>query len=102
MKNTILSLVILFIFIACSNNWEYKIVTVIGTEQSSYGNMRAKSFYIPDDDFNKLGKEGWELVDIFEIIETAHPNFGDERYVSGIQPNVRTAELNFVFKRKIR
>jgi len=32
--------------------------------------------------------------------ETVHPNFGNEQYVSGIEPNVRTAEIDFVFKRK--
>jgi hypothetical protein len=45
-----------------------------------------------------LGNEGWKLVDVFEIIEIVHPNFGNDDYVTGLQPNVRTSTVNFVLK----
>jgi hypothetical protein len=41
-----------------------------------------------------------ELVNVYATTETTHPNFGNSEYVTGIQPNVRSSELNFVFKRK--
>lgn len=50
--------------------------------------------------YNSLGDEGWELVDVFEETETVHPNFGNSEYVTGIQPNVRTSEISFVFNVK--
>jgi hypothetical protein len=84
---------------SCTSNWEYKVVTVKGTEKEA-SKFDTKKFDISDDNLNLFGKDGWELVDIYETTETVHPNFGNDQYVSGLQPNVRTAEINFVFKRK--
>ena len=52
------------------------------------------------DSLNALGKDGWELVSAYETTETVHPNFGNSEYVTGLQPNVRTSEINLIFKRK--
>jgi len=49
----------------------------------------------------ELGLEGWELVAVAPLTETVHPNFGDEKYVTGLQPNVRTASFWLIFKRPI-
>ena len=86
--------------LSCTAKWEYKIVSVKGTEQGTLGKFQSDKFDVSDTSLNLFGKDGWELVGIFEKTETVHPNFGNEDYVSGIQPNVRTAEINFVFKRK--
>ena len=47
------------------------------------------------------GQNGWELVDTFLEHETAHPNFGKDDYVTGIQPNVRPQRLVLIFKRPL-
>jgi len=86
-------------FTSCTSNWEYKIFKVKGTEKEA-SKFDPKKFDVTDDNLNLFGKDGWELVDIYETVETVHPNFGNDQYVSGLQPNVRTAEVNFVFKRK--
>lgn len=82
---------------ACSHHWEYKIVSVEGTESTEYD---ARSFQITNEDLDIFGKEGWELVDIYTITETLHPNFGNSEYVTGIRENTRTQSVNYVFKRK--
>lgn len=52
-----------------------------------------------DSQLNEMGSQGWELVDVYTMTETIHPNFGNSSYVTGLQPNVRTSEVAFVFKR---
>jgi hypothetical protein len=85
---------------SCTSKWEYKTVSVKGEEQESLEKFQANTFDVSDESLNLFGKDGWELVGIYEKTETVHPNFGNDQYVSGIQPNVRTSEINFVFKRK--
>lgn len=85
--------------LSCFDKWEYKMVAVKGKEQDA-AKFESNAFDITDESLNLFGKNGWELVGIFEKTETVHPNFGNDQYVSGLQPNVRTAEINFVFKRK--
>jgi len=38
-------------------------------------------------------------VDTVTEIETVHPNFGDEQYVTGLQPNVRQRSVTLIFKK---
>lgn len=88
------------ISISCTSKWEYKTIIFKGTEQEEFAKFTTRKIDIPTTSLNSLGEEGWELVDIFEKIETVHPNFGNDEYVTGLQPNVRTLEVSFVFKRK--
>lgn len=83
---------------ACTYNWEYKVVTVEGTTTTDYA---PRTYDVANDDLNLFGKEGWELVDVYTITETVHPNFGNAEYVTGIRENTRTRSVNYVFKRKI-
>ena len=76
--------------------WEYKIISVWGEQISEFW---AKDIPIPEEDLNKLGDEGWELIDVYTRIQTVHPNFGNDKYVTGLQPNTRTQGIFFVFKR---
>lgn len=99
MRKTFIISSLLFGLIACSEKWEYKIVSVKGKEQES-GKFQSNKFEVSDTELNLFGKDGWELVDVYVKTETVHPNYGNEQYVSGLQPNVRTEDLNFVFKRK--
>jgi uncharacterized protein DUF4177 len=85
--------------LSCSDKWEYKMVSVKSKEKET-SKFESNKFDINDEALNLFGKDGWELVGVFEKTETVHPNFGNDQYVSGLQPNVRTAEINFVFKRK--
>ena len=84
---------------SCTSNWEYKVVTVKGTEKEA-SKFDPKKFDVSDESLNLFGKEGWKLVDVYPTTETVHPNFGNNEYVTGMQPNVRSSEINFVFKRK--
>ncbi len=85
---------------SCSSKWEYKTVSVKGKEDATMAKFQSNKFDVSDESLNLFGKDGWELVGIYEKTETVHPNFGNDEYVSGLQPNVRTAEINFVFKRR--
>ena len=52
------------------------------------------------DSLNTLGQEGWELVNTIELVGTTFPNFGDDKYVTGIRGQVATRTVQFVFKRE--
>lgn len=99
MKNLFLIGILALLVSSCTSNWEYKVVKVKGVEKES-SKFDSNKFDITDESLNLFGKDGWELVSTYETIETVHPNFGNSEYVTGMQPNVRTAEINFVFKRK--
>lgn len=101
----ILSVFILVIAVAsCSKDeeryqkWEYKTIEVWG---DAYSDFYPKHFEIPQARMDTLGAQGWELVDVYTMVQTAHPNFGNAQYVTGLQPNTRTAGVFYVFKRPI-
>jgi len=99
MKKVFLIAILGLCITSCTSDWEYKVVTVKGTEQVA-SNFDSRKFDVTDESLNLFGKDGWELVNVYPTTETVHPNFGNSEYVTGMQPNVRTSELNFVFKRK--
>lgn len=78
--------------------WEYKTIEVWG---DNYGKFSARTQPIPKADLDALGAHGWELVSVYTLTETVHPNFGNEQYVTGLQPNTRTSAVCYVFKRPI-
>lgn len=95
---------VIFIFTAClmlaacgNTKWEYKVVSVPGTSSADFTPM---VFGDETSMLNEMGEEGWELVDTYTETSTVFPNFGNEQYVTGLQPNTRTTVINFVFKRK--
>lgn len=101
MKNLFLFMVVV-IFTACSsnnncNNWEYKTLTITGESDSEFV---SNTFNVTDEDLNLFGAEGWELVNVYTLQETVFPNFGNEKYVTGIRENTRTKSINYVFKRR--
>ena len=100
MKIIFLTSIFVISIISCSQKWEYKTITYKGSEQDELAKFASKKIDIANSSLNSLGEEGWELVDVFEKTETVHPNFGNTEYVTGLQPNVRTSEISFVFKRK--
>ena len=53
------------------------------------------------EELNALGKDRWELSSSWTETQTAFPNLGDAKYVTGFQPNVRTQRVVLLFKRQI-
>jgi len=81
--------------------WEYLVLPVMaeGHERKGADAARYASVTPSKEELNKLGKEGWELVSSYLEMETAWPNFGNDNYVIGLQPNVRPQRVVLVFKR---
>ncbi|MCR4965688.1 MAG: DUF4177 domain-containing protein [Bacteroidales bacterium] len=97
---TLLTLVMILSLTSCTQKWQYKVIRISGTEQETLPDFQCKTININDQSLNELGREGWELVDIYTETETVHPNYGNSEYVTGLQPNVRTAATVFVFKKE--
>lgn len=102
MKKILFIILTCFIFLSCTSKWEYKVISIKGQDSETLAKYQAKNFDINEAYLNELGAEGWELVSVYEKIETVHPNFGNDDYVTGLQPNVRTTDVNFVFKKKLK
>lgn len=104
-KTLNLTVIILFIFAftACNKNkiWEYKIVNITSEEYSRTGiGSKYSTKEIPKDSLlNAMGAMGWELTSSYLEVETSFPNFGNEAYVTGIQPNIRPHDVVLIFKR---
>ena len=97
-------LILSIIFYSCSSkekSWEYKVVSY----SESVSRYRSGAFdnisITPSlDELNKLGDEGWEIATSYLEIETAFPNFGDDKYHTGIKSNIRPQRLVIIFKRE--
>lgn len=107
----VICLVWLFSLTSCGKTeWEYKVITY----SHEYGARHANQYdllentqafqnspILPNEkELNDLGKQGWEIVGIYTQYETSFPNFGDLRYVTGIQPNIRPKSVVLILKRK--
>ncbi len=94
---------LLLIVTVWPNSWEYKAVKVRGN-LTKYEKL--ENFFPKELEEESLtgtinlyfGK--WELVGTVTEIETVHPNFGKEDYVTGIQPNTRTSGTILIFRRR--
>ena len=84
--------------------WEYKTVNITPSANNSRTGTGASEYNAitpSETQLNTLGGEGWELVSSYLEMETAYPNFGDEKYVTGIQPNIRPQSVVLLFKRPV-
>lgn len=100
----ILIIVLSFSLIGCNSKWEYKTVKVFTSESNSRtgtGAVKYSSINISEEKLNEYGKDGWELVNTYLEMETAFPNFGDGKYVTGIRTNIRPQLLVLIFKKKL-
>jgi hypothetical protein len=85
--------------------WEYETMEILAASEAfsgSSGNLaKLDTRTIPDISarLKAMGLLEWELIDSFLENETAHPNFGAENLVTGLQPNVRPRKLVLIFKR---
>ena len=87
---------------AAYQKWEYKTLVFTPTENNARvgdGSETYNTILPSETDMDQLGNEGWELVTSYLEMETAYPNFGNEEYVTGIQPNVRPQSVVLIFKR---
>lgn len=96
MKQILFGCALALMLSACGDKWEYKRVEVSGIAVSE---LSSDVILDPTDELNKLGEEGWELVTSYTEVETVHPNFGNDKYVTGLQPNTRTSSVCFILKR---
>ena len=104
MKKIILFTILFVAAVSCtsesnrSDSWEYKVIEIDG---SGYSNFEPLTFDADNEveQLNTLGEDGWELVGVYTIVGTVHPNFGNSDYVTGIRENTRTRIVKYVFKR---
>lgn len=78
--------------------WEYGRIYVTSIEDMT-NKFSPHVFKFPQRELDSLGNLGWELVDVITETETVHPNFGNDKYVTGLQPNTRTWLITYVLKR---
>ena len=106
---------VLALFIACSTppkqvaptigpTWEYKLFTIgAPTHERTGPNALASNEIIVDEKkLNEFGAAGWELTATWLEPETSFPNLSDNRYVTGIQSNVRPSRAVLLFRRMSR
>lgn len=85
--------------------WEYRTVTIhadVSNRREGDGAGAFGSVTPGDEALNVLGADGWELVTSYLEMETAWVNFGNSRYVTGLQPNVRPQRAVLLFRRVVR
>ena len=89
----------LLVLLYPGRSWEYKVKRVSG--ESSYLRADFKPLPISLTDLTDTLKSeaGWELVACVPETETVHPNFGNDEYVTGLQPNVRSNAVLLIFRR---
>lgn len=87
-----------------NQKWEYKVLTVVNEGYELQGAEAYNSTTVSptESELNKLGLEGWELITSYLELETAHPNFGNESYVTGLQPNISPQRAILIFKRHFK
>lgn len=78
--------------------WEYEIIKV-NDSSINWHKQSSPEFHDQTSMLNLMGSSGWELVSVYTEIATEFPNFGEDRYVTGIRSNTKTQVINFVFKR---
>ena len=81
--------------------YDYKVLAVAGDgyDRTKTGSQNAATVDIDEQALTKLGGEGWEVVSSYLEMETAYPNFGDEKYVTGMQPNIRPQRAVLILRR---
>ncbi len=82
--------------------WEYTTLTLnnSGNSRIGDGSEKYETIQFNQSEVNRLGDDGWELVSSYLEMETAFVNFGNEKYVTGLQPNTRPQRLICIFKRR--
>ncbi|EKQ57448.1 MULTISPECIES: DUF4177 domain-containing protein [unclassified Clostridium] len=85
--------------------WEYKTMKILpetSNSRTGEGSANINTITPSEEQLNELGGDGWELVSSYLEMETAYPNFGNDKYVTGLQPNVRPQRLVLLLKRPVK
>lgn len=88
---------------ARSARYEYKVITLAASAGERQGAEAAQAAMVTpgETELTSLGSAGWELVTSYLELETAYPNFGNDKYVTGLQPNIRPQRLVLVLRRRV-
>ncbi len=88
-----------FVIAWMPKKWEYRVVKVQGHATDSMQDFRSceQNEGLLTQTLNQY--RDWELVSTTTEIETVHPNYGNDKYVTGIQPNTRTCSVIFIFRK---
>lgn len=83
--------------------YEYKVVNVVadGGDRQGDDALKLATATPSEPELTRLGSAGWELVGTYLELETAYPNFGDSKYVTGLQPNVRPQRAVLILRRRV-
>lgn len=83
--------------------YEYKVIKIAADKKSRTGEeaLAATSANIDEKELANLGSQGWEVVTTYLETETSYPNFGDSKYVTGLQTNVRPQRLVVILRHRI-
>lgn len=65
------------------------------------GAFKYSSIDVDQAQLDELGAKGWEVVGSYLEMETAWANFGDDEYVTGLQPNVRPQRLVVILQHRV-
>jgi hypothetical protein len=82
--------------------YEYTSVRFLSSQKPDRTGDEAKKVTTIEVDelkLKELGERGWEVCGVFLEPETAYPNFGNETYVTGLQPNVRSQSAVILLKK---
>lgn len=84
--------------------WKYTKVVFYseGNDRTGSGAFKYSSISINQTKLDEMGHAGWEMVAAYLEMETAFANFGNDGYVTGLQPNIRPQSLVVLFKRPLR
>ncbi|HEY0194149.1 MAG TPA: hypothetical protein VGC42_23690 [Kofleriaceae bacterium] len=84
--------------------YEYKLITTLAApppERTGADALEVASITPDERELSRLGGQGWDVVASYLELETAYPNFGDRKYVTGLQPNIRPQRLVIVLRHRL-
>ena len=82
--------------------YEYTFVRFLSSQKPERTGDEAKkitNIEVDELKLKELGEDGWEVCGVFLEPETAYPNFGNETYVTGLQPNIRSQSAVILLKK---
>lgn len=90
-------------FFMPATRWQYMTLTFPseGHDRTGAEAMKFASITPNMQQLSSLGAQGWEVVASYLELETAFPNFGDDKFVTGLQPNVRPQRLVVILKHRL-
>lgn len=86
-----------------AESWEYKVLYVPVSpllERTGEGSLNSTAIVLDEAQLNLLGADRWELTSTLLEHETSFPNLSDnQKYVTGLQANIRPKRAILFFRR---